>query len=181
MTHLVTLLLLIPLLILPLNMLFKLSSINGSQSLVPLNTDRGTEYINQDMAHLCSLFHINHSPRTPYSPWTNGLVEVQNRNLGTHLRIFLQNPPTNWSFQTQMYAYAHNTTPLSQLKLSPNQIVFHTHPRIPLTFSLNISRDMFKNCTATYCESLSPHSHYSLQDLNPFFHSQLTNLFLHGF
>ena len=50
-----------------------------------LVTDRGTEYINQDMAHLCSLFHINHSPRTPYSPWTNGLVEVQNRNLGTHI------------------------------------------------------------------------------------------------
>ena len=56
-----------------------------------LVTDRGTEYTNQDMAHLCSLFHINHSHRTPYSPWTNGLVEVQNRNLGTHLRIFLQN------------------------------------------------------------------------------------------
>ena len=93
------------------------------------------------MAHLCSHFHINHSPRTPYSPWTNGLVELQNRNLGTHLRIFLQNPPTNWSFQTQMYAYAHNTTPLSQPKLSPYQIVFHTHPRIPLTFSLNLPRD----------------------------------------
>ena len=57
-----------------------------------LVTDRGTKYINQDIAHLCSLFHINHSPRTPYSPWTNGLVEVQNRNHGTHLRIFLQNP-----------------------------------------------------------------------------------------
>ena len=53
-----------------------------------LVTDRGTEYINQDTAHLCCLFHINHSPRTPYSPWTNGLVEVQNRNFGTHLRLF---------------------------------------------------------------------------------------------
>ena len=31
-----------------------------------LVTDRGTEYVNQDMAHLCSLFHINHSPRTPF-------------------------------------------------------------------------------------------------------------------
>ena len=67
------------------------------------------------MAHLCSLFKIKHSPRTPYSPWTNGLVEVQNRNLGTHLRLFLQNLPTNWSFQTQMYAYAHNTTPFPNL------------------------------------------------------------------
>ena len=64
--------------------------------------DRGTESVNQDMAHLCSLFNINHSPRTPYSPWTNGLVEVQNRNRGTQLRLFLQNPPTNWSFQTHM-------------------------------------------------------------------------------
>ena len=125
------------------------------------------------MAHLCSLFHVNHSPRTPYSPWTNGLVEVRNRNLGTHLRIFLQNPPTNWSFQTQMYAYAHNTTPLPQLELSPYQIVFHTLPRIHLTFSLILPRDARKNCFATYCESLPPHSHYSTQDLNPFSHSIL--------
>ena len=53
-----------------------------------LVTDRGTEYINEDMAHLCSLFDSSHSPRTAYSPWTNGLVEFQNRNLGTHLRFF---------------------------------------------------------------------------------------------
>ena len=110
--------------------------------------DRGSEYINQDMAHLCSLFNINHSQRTPYSPWTICLVEVRNRNLGTNRRLLLQNPPTDWSFQTQMYAYAHITTPLSQLKLSPYQIVFHTHPRIPLTFSLNLYRDSSKKCIA---------------------------------
>ena len=39
-----------------------------------LVTDRGAVYINQDMANLCSLFDINHSPRTPYFPWTIGLV-----------------------------------------------------------------------------------------------------------
>ena len=138
-----------------------------------LVTDRGTEYINEDMAHLCSLFHINHSPRTPYFSWASGSVEVQNRNRGTHLRLFLQNPPTNWSFQTQMYAYAHNTTPLSQLKLSSYQIIFHTHPRIPLTFSLNLPRDSSNNCIATYCDSLPLHTYYSTQDLNSFIHSLL--------
>ena len=78
-----------------------------------LVTDRGTEFNNHNMNHLCSLFEINHSVCISYSPWTEGLVEVQNRNLGTHLHLFLQNPPKNWSFQTQMYAYANNTTPLS--------------------------------------------------------------------
>ena len=43
-----------------------------------LVTDRGTEYMNQGMAHLCSLLHINLAHRTPYSPCTNGLVGVQN-------------------------------------------------------------------------------------------------------
>ena len=52
-----------------------------------LVTDRGSEYVNKEMAHLCTLMGIRHSPRTAYCPWTNGLVEVQNRNLGTHLRM----------------------------------------------------------------------------------------------
>ena len=85
------------------------------------------------MAHLCSLLHIKHSPRTPYSPWTNGLVENQTRNLGTHLRLFLQEPPTDWAIQTQMYANAHNITPIFNLKLSPYQIRFHTHTSLPLS------------------------------------------------
>ena len=123
------------------------------------------------MAHLCSVFNINQSARTPYSPWTNGLVEVKNCNLCTHLCFFLlQNPPTKWSFQTQMYAYAHNTTPLAQLKLSPYQIVFHTHS---LTFSLKLLSDSSQNCISPFCTSLPPHTHYSNQDLNPFFHPLL--------
>ena len=136
-----------------------------------LVTDRGTECINLDMTHLCSLFNVNHSPRTPNSPWTNGLVEVQNRNLGTHLRLFLKNLPDYWSFQTQMYAYAHNTAPLSQFKLSPHQIVYQIIPRIPLTFSLNLPRDSSKSCIAKYCNSLPPHTHYGDHYPNPFFHS----------
>ena len=53
-----------------------------------LVTDRGTDYINRDMARFFPLLNNNHSPRTPCSAWTNGLVEVQNHNLGVHLRFF---------------------------------------------------------------------------------------------
>ena len=84
---------------------------------------------------------IRHSPRTPYAPWTNGLVENQNRNFGTHLRLFLHNTPENWSTQVHMYAYAHNSQPLSELNLSPYEIVFHTIPRIPINLN-SISKEI---------------------------------------
>ena len=86
---------------------------------------------------------IRHTPRTPYAPWTNGLVESQNKNLGTHLRLFLHNTPENWSTQVHMYAYAHNSQPLPESNLSPYEIVFHTIPRSPINFELNLQRDTY--------------------------------------
>ena len=78
---------------------------------------------------------IRHSPRILYAPWTNGLVENQTKNLGTHLRLFLHNTPENWSTQVQMYTYAHNSQPLSELNLSLYEILFHTIPRIPINLN----------------------------------------------
>ena len=66
---------------------------------VYLVTHRGSEYNNSELANLCTTIGIRHSPRTPYAPWTNGLVENQNKNLGTHLTIFFHNTPENWSTQ----------------------------------------------------------------------------------
>ena len=110
-----------------------------------------------------------HSPRIAYSPWTNGLVEVQNRNLGTHLRMFLHDTPKDWAFQVHMYAYAHNSQPLSELNISQQEIVFPTSPRIPLTFDLNLTRDTSKTCISRYCSQLPEHSHCDKTDLKPFF------------
>ena len=142
---------------------------------VYLVTDRGTEYINSEFANLCTTMGIRHSPRTPYGPWTNGLVENQNRNLGTHLRLFLHNTPENWSTQVHMYAYAHNSQPLSELNLSPYEIVFHTIPKIPINFELNLQGDTYRNCTSQYCQELPLHTHYDKSILNPFFHKFYLN------
>ena len=67
----------------------------------PINlvTDPGSEYVSKEMPHLCTLMGIRHSPKTAHSLWTNGLVEVQNRNLGTHLRMFLHDTPKDWAFR----------------------------------------------------------------------------------
>ena len=111
---------------------------------------------------------IRHSPRTAYSPWTNGLVEVQNRNLGTHLRMFLHDTPKDWAFQVHMYAYTHNCQPLSEPNVFPHEIVFHTQPRIPLTFDLNLNRNASKLFISKYCSQLPEHSHYDKTDVNLF-------------
>ena len=55
---------------------------------VYLVTDRGSEYFNSELANLCTTMGIRHSPRKPYAPWTSGLVENQNKNLGNRLRLF---------------------------------------------------------------------------------------------
>ena len=140
---------------------------------VYLVTDRGSEYINSELANLCTTMGIRHSPRTPYAPWTNGLVENQNKNLGTHLRLFLHNTPENWSTQVHMYAFAHNSQPLSELNQSPYEIVFHTIPRIPINFELNLQRETYRNCTSQYCQDLPLHTHYEKSNLN-FFHKILS-------
>ena len=60
---------------------------------VNLATDCGSEYFNCELANLSTTMGIRHSQGTPYAPWTNGLVENQNKNLETHLRRFLHNTP----------------------------------------------------------------------------------------
>ena len=135
-----------------------------------LVTDRGSKYVNNEIAPLCTLIGIRHSHKTAYAPWTNGLVEVQNRNLGTHLRMFLHETPEDWAFQVHMYAYAHNSQTLSELNVSPHEIVFHTQPKIPLTFDLNLNRNTSRLCISKYCSQIPEHSHFDKTDLYPFFY-----------
>ena len=109
------------------------------------------------MAHLSTPMGIRLSPRTPYSPLTNGLVEVQNKILDTHIRIILQNTPKDWAHQVQMYAFAHNSQPISALNVSPYELVFHIRPRILLTFDLNLDRNhphVYPNIVHNYQNTL---------------------------
>ena len=117
---------------------------------------------------------LRHSPKTPYSPWTNGLVEVQNKNLAKHVRMFLQKTPKGWAHQVHMYAFAHNSQRLSALNVSPHELVFQIRPRIPLTFDLNLNRNKNNTCISQYCSQLPEHSDYDKTDLNPFFYKTLS-------
>ena len=73
-----------------------------------------------------------------------------------------------------MYSYAHNSQPLSEINLSPYERVFHTIPRIPINFELNLQRDTYRNCTCQFCQTLPLNTHYDKSNLNPFFHKILS-------
>ena len=92
---------------------------------------------------------IRHSPITPYSPWTNGLVEVKNKNLGTHLRMILQNTP---KWKTKSMCTINNSQPISALNVSPHILVFHSRPKNPLTLGLNL----ILNCNTKKLAFLKP-------------------------
>ena len=109
-----------------------------------LVTDRGSKYIYRYGTSLYSYLHD--SPRAPNSKRTNGFVEVQNKHLGIHFCKFLQNTPKDCPYQVHLQAYAHNSRPFSAFNVSPQDIVSHTRPRIPLTFDLHLNRITTKTC-----------------------------------
>ena len=88
--------------------------------------------------------------------------------------MFLHDTPKDWAFQVHMYAYAHNSQPLLELNISPHEIVFHTRPRILLTFDLNLDRNTSKLCISKNCSQLPEHSDYDKTDLNPSFYRTLS-------
>ena len=111
------------------------------------------------MAKCCTLFDLRHSRRNSHAPWANGLVEVQNKIVGTHLRMFLRNTPKNWFIPVPFSGYAHKTKPLPRLHISSYEKVFHKPPRISLIFQLNLSQNSIRECIAQWCSELSPHSY----------------------
>ena len=84
--------------------------------------------------------------------------------------MFLHDTPKDWALQVHMYTYAHTSQPISELNISPHEIVFHTRPRIPLTFDLHLT----KICNSRYCSQLPEPSHYDKTDPKPFFYRTLS-------
>ena len=102
-------------------------------------------------------------------PGQMNLLKNKIKALEPLLRTFLLDTPENWSIPANFFASAHNTQPILHLQTSAFEKVFHTHPRIPLNFRINLPRNSFLQCTAQYCSELPPHSHYYSPDSYPLF------------
>ena len=66
---------------------------------------------------------ITHAPRTKWSPWTNGKVETQNKDLSGYFRCYLCEGGNNWVKLACQLAFAHNTSVNSSIGTTPYEIV----------------------------------------------------------
>ena len=68
--------------------------------------DNEKEYINREITHFCRTYNVQFKPRTPYAPWSNGLVENSNRQLNTFLRTVLDSwlrQYDTWSHKVKIF------------------------------------------------------------------------------
>ena len=67
--------------------------------------------MNQDFTSYIHELGITPAPRTAHSPWTNGKVKIQNKHLGAHFPIFLEQARGKWDEVAPKFAFSHNTVP----------------------------------------------------------------------
>ena len=92
-----------------------------------LVTDNGTEFINNEIITLCTLYNIKHKPHTSHAPWTNGLVEGMSRSLQENLRCVINGNDTKYSecsADVKLFPLAYNSQITTTLGMSPYKMVF---------------------------------------------------------
>ena len=93
-----------------------ISSFGIAQKLV---YDKDSAFMNQDFTSYIHELGITLAPRTAYSSWTNGKVEIQNKHLGANFRIFLEQARGKWDELAPKFAFSHNKVPNASTGISP--------------------------------------------------------------
>ena len=61
------------------------------------------EYINGEFTLFCRTYNVQFKPRTPYAPWSNGIVENSNPQLNTFLCTVLYSQFDTWSQEVKSF------------------------------------------------------------------------------
>ena len=96
-----------------------------------LLTDRGTEFLNKEMARICELIHTKKIFTTPYRPQADGMAERFNRTLLKLLRAFVDGEQTDWDVVLPYVLFAYNTSRSRMTGEAPYTIIFGREPPAP--------------------------------------------------
>lgn len=90
-----------------------------------LQTDNGSEFVNEQMFALNSLWEVQHINSSPYHPQTNGVVENANGSLKDAIRKWqAANPNEDWTYYLNTIVHQLNITNHATLGMSPFKYVF---------------------------------------------------------
>ena len=134
--------------------------------------DRGTSFMSTDFSTFLLEFGITHAPRTKWSPWTNGKVEIQNKHLSTYFRCYLLEAGNNLTELACEFAFAHNTSVNSSNGTTTYEVVFGFKPQIPISLKLGLVRDDNDLCQSEFFQSSPNHTHVNKETS----HSCIDNL-----
>ena len=127
-----------------------------------LVTNNKNEYINGEFTLFCCTYNVQFKPRTPYAPWSSGLVENSSCQLNTLLRTVLDSQHDTWSQKVKVFPFAFNSQVRTKMNLSPYELVFGQNPKKTIMFNLSWTTDSFGNFKPTDsspCLSLQQHKH----------------------
>ena len=101
-----------------------------------LITDNGIEYINEEFAHFCRTYNVQFKSRTPYAPWSNGLVENSNRQSNTFFhnttKYLLDTQYDTWSQKVKVFPFAFNSQVRTNMTPSPYELYLDKNGNYPL-------------------------------------------------
>ena len=86
--------------------------------------DRGISFMSTDFSIFLVEFGIAHAPKTEWSPWTIGKVEIKKKHMSRHSRCYLSETASNWAKLACQFAFAHNTSVNSSTGTAPYEVVF---------------------------------------------------------
>ena len=134
--------------------------------------DRGTSFMGTDFSTFLLDLGITQAPRTKWSPWTIGIVEIQSKHLSRSLRCNLSIARNNWAKLACQFAFAHHTSVKSSTRTTSYEFVCRFKPQIPICLKLGLVRDDNDLCQSEFCQSLPNHTHVNKQAN----HSYIDNL-----
>lgn len=96
-----------------------------------IKSDMGTEFKNEILEEICKMLKIEQKFATAYHPHTMGAIERNHRCLNEFLRQFINKQHDDWDSWLSFFTFCYNTTPHTDHKYSPFELVFGRQASLP--------------------------------------------------
>lgn len=106
-----------------------------------IQTDQGTEFVNNVVKNMTSLLGIHHVKGAAYRPQTNGQVERLNLPVEQILAIFTDTEQRTWDSYLDFAMFAINSSVSSATKETPDFLTWGRRSIEPLDLLMGVSRD----------------------------------------